>query len=157
MLGQWATELNHVTQIVGGFNSQEKYGGQDGVLFTPVPKQQQASAVRFLNENAFTTPAWAIKPEVLGRISPVGTLDLIKASQLRVLNSLMSGARFNRLVEQEAMDGAAATNPRSFWRMCAGESGASSRPHRCASTLIVATCSGLISSCCPRSSTAELQ
>lgn len=96
MLGQWATELNHVTQIVGGFNSQEKYGGQDGVLFTPVPKQQQASAVRFLNENAFTTPAWAIKPEVLGRISPVGTLDLIKASQLRVLNSLMSGARFNR-------------------------------------------------------------
>jgi len=114
MLGQWATELNHVTQIVGGFNSQEKYAGQDGVLFTPVPRQQQAAAVRFLNENAFTTPTWALKPEVLRRIEPSGALDLIKAGQLRVLNSLMSGPRFNRLVEQEAMDGAAAYKPAEF-------------------------------------------
>src|SRR5215211_6807966 len=34
MLGQWATELTHVTGIVGGFNSQQKHGGQDGVRFT---------------------------------------------------------------------------------------------------------------------------
>ncbi|HSQ19430.1 MAG TPA: zinc-dependent metalloprotease, partial [Blastocatellia bacterium] len=114
MLGQWATELTHVTQIVGGVNSQEKYGGQDGVLFTPVPKLQQAAAVRFLNEHAFATPTWAIKPEVLRRVEPSGALDLIKASQLRVLNSLMNGARFNRLVEQEAMDGAAAYKPAEF-------------------------------------------
>ena len=114
MLGQWATELNHVAQIVGGFNSQEKYGGQEGVLFTPVPKQKQAEAVRFLNDNAFVTPAWALKPEVLRRIEPSGALELIKASQLRVLNSLMSGARFNRLVEQEAIDGAAAYKPAEF-------------------------------------------
>ena len=114
MLGQWATELNHVTAIVGGFNSQEKYAGQDGVLFTPVPRQKQAEAVRFLNDNAFATPTWAIKPDVLRRIQPSGTLDLIKASQLRVLNSLMSGARFNRLVEQEAMDGAGAYKPAEF-------------------------------------------
>ncbi len=114
MLGQWATELNHVTQIVGGFHSQEKYGGQDGVLFTPVPKQKQIEAVRFLNDNAFSTPAWVIKPEVLRRTQPSGALDLIKASQLRVLNSLMSGARFNRLVEQEAIDGAAAYKPAEF-------------------------------------------
>jgi hypothetical protein len=114
MLGQWATELGHVTQIVGGFNSQEKYGGQDGVLFTPVPKQQQMAAVRFLNEHAFVTPSWAIKPDVLRRIEPSGVLDLVKASQMRVLNSLMSGARFNRLVEQEALDGAAAYKPAEF-------------------------------------------
>jgi hypothetical protein len=114
MLGQWATELNHVTAIVGGFYSQEKYAGQDGVVFTPVPKQKQAEAVRFLNDNAFATPAWAIKPDVLRRIQPSGTLDLIRASQLRVLNSLMNGARFNRLVEQEAMDGAAAYKPAEF-------------------------------------------
>ncbi|HSB08464.1 MAG TPA: zinc-dependent metalloprotease [Blastocatellia bacterium] len=114
MLGQWATELNHVTAIVGGFNSQEKYAGQDGVLFTPVPRQKQSDAVRFLNDNAFATPSWAIKPEVLRRIQPSGALDLIRASQLRVLNSLMNGARFNRLVEQEAMDGAAAYKPAEF-------------------------------------------
>src|SRR5438309_7419353 len=64
MLGQWATELTHVTQIVGAFNSQEKYIGQQGVLFQPVPRERQAAAVKFLNETAFQVPAWAIKPEI---------------------------------------------------------------------------------------------
>ena len=45
MLGQWATELNHVTAIVGGFNSQQKHAGQDGVRFVIVPKDRQAAAV----------------------------------------------------------------------------------------------------------------
>src|ERR1044071_8570711 len=61
MLGQWTLELNHVTGIVGGFNSQQKHAGQDGVRFVIVPKERQAAAVRFLNENAFATPAWALK------------------------------------------------------------------------------------------------
>src|SRR4029078_6116516 len=114
MLGQWATELNHVTGLVGGFYSQKKNGGQEGVRFTPVPKQKQQEAVRFLNEQAFATPLWALKPEVLRRIEPTGALDRVKNAQLRVLNSLMSGARFNRLVEQEAIDGAAAYRPTDF-------------------------------------------
>ena len=38
MLGQWALEMNHVAAIVGGFNSQQKHVGQDGVRFTPVPE-----------------------------------------------------------------------------------------------------------------------
>jgi uncharacterized protein DUF4953/uncharacterized protein DUF5117/uncharacterized protein DUF5118 len=114
MLGQWSVELNHVTQIVGGFDSQQKRAGQDGVIFVPVAKQRQADAVRFLNENAFATPAWALKPEILRRIEPVGALDRVKVAQLRILNSLMSPARFNRLVEQEAIDGASAYRPVEF-------------------------------------------
>ena len=38
MLGQWMMEMNHVAEIVGGFNSQEKVVGQEGRLFTPVPR-----------------------------------------------------------------------------------------------------------------------
>ncbi|MEI9811663.1 MAG: zinc-dependent metalloprotease [Acidobacteriota bacterium] len=37
-LGQWSTELGHVVSIIGGANSQEKHGGQSGVLFTVVRK-----------------------------------------------------------------------------------------------------------------------
>jgi Met-zincin/Domain of unknown function (DUF5117)/Domain of unknown function (DUF5118) len=114
MLGQWATELNHVTGIVGGFNSQEKYAGQDGVLFTIVPKERQAAAVRFLNENAFATPSWALKPEILRRIEPSGAVARVNAAQERILNSLLSNARFDRLVEQEAIDGAAAYKAADF-------------------------------------------
>src|SRR4029078_5001410 len=90
MLGQWVTELGHVVQIVGGLNSQQKHAGQDGVRFVPVPKEQKASAIRSLNENAFSTPTWALKPEVLSRIEPNGALDRIRTSQMRVLNSLMN-------------------------------------------------------------------
>ena len=38
MLSQWQTEMNHVAQVVGGFNSQEKVVGQEGRIFTLVPK-----------------------------------------------------------------------------------------------------------------------
>jgi hypothetical protein len=114
LLGQWATELNHVTGIVGGFNSQQKHGGQDGVLFTIVPRDKQAAAVRFLNENAFATPSWALKPDILRRIEPSGALLRVNAAQERVLNSLLGNARFNRLIEQEAIDGMAAYKPADF-------------------------------------------
>ena len=114
MLGQWATELNHVTAIVGGFDSQQKHAGQDGVRFTIVPRARQAAAVRFLNDNAFATPTWAIRPEILRRIEPTGVLDRVNAAQERVLNSLLSNTRFARLVEQEAIDGAASYRPADF-------------------------------------------
>lgn len=114
MLGQWATELNHVTGIVGGFNSQQKHAGQDGVRFVIVPREQQAAAVRFLNENAFATPTWALKPEILRRIEAAGALQRVNLAQERILNSLLSNTRFDRLVEQEAIDGVAAYKPGDF-------------------------------------------
>ena len=94
MLGQWATELNHVTGIVGGFNSQQKHGGQDGVRFVIVPKERQAAAVRFLNENAFATPSWAVKPEILRRIEPSGALARVNRG---------AGARSELALEQRAV------------------------------------------------------
>ena len=114
MLGQWATELNHVAAIVGGFNSQQKHAGQDGVRFVIVPKERQAAAVRFLNENAFATPSWALKPEILRRIEPAGAMARVNTAQERILNSLLNNARFDRLVEQEAIDGVAAYRPADF-------------------------------------------
>ena len=116
MLGQWATELNHVTGIVGGFNSQQKHAGQEGARFTIVPRERQRAAVKFLNDNAFATPTWAIKPEILRRLEPTGELDRVKAAQQRVLNSLLSNARMGRLIEQEALDGTAAYRPADFLR-----------------------------------------
>lgn len=114
MLGQWTIELNHVTGIVGGFNSQQKHFGQDGVRFVIVPKERQMAAVRFLNENAFATPSWAVKAEILRRIEPAGALARVNVAQERILNSLLSNARFDRLVEQEALDGTVSYKPAEF-------------------------------------------
>jgi hypothetical protein len=114
VLGQWSLEMNHVAAIVGGYNSQQKHVGQTGVRFKLIPRTKQQAAVRFLIDNAFKPPKWALNPDILRRIEPVGVLDRVEASQSRVLNSLLSSARVNRLVEQEALDGPAAYPPLDF-------------------------------------------
>jgi hypothetical protein len=113
MLGQWTLEMNHVAAIVGGFNSQQKYVGQEGPIFTAVAKHRQKSAVAFLADNAFATPKWAVDPEILSRIEAVGVLSRIRTAQYSVLNTLLNSARFNRLVEQEAV-GSDAYSPVEF-------------------------------------------
>lgn len=114
MLGQWTLEMGHVAAIGGGFDTREKYVGQEGVLFTPVPKARQEAAVKFLNENAFITPTWTVDPQILRRIEPTGALGRIRNAQNTVLTNLLSRARFARMVEQEAVDGSAAYTPADF-------------------------------------------
>ena len=114
VVGQWARELGHVTQIVGAFESFEKHGGQEGVRFNLISKERQVAAVKFLNANAFATPVMLLRPEVLRRIEPAGALTRIRSAQLQVLTSLMSAQRFDRLVEQEALDGPKAYRPSEF-------------------------------------------
>jgi len=108
MLNQWQLEMNHVAQVIGGFNSQEKVVGQEGRLFTLVPKVRQEEALKFLVDNAFTTPLWMIDPEILRRIEPTGILMRIRNAQQSVLNTVLNDQRFARLVEQQAVDGSAA-------------------------------------------------
>ena len=114
MISQWQTEMSHVTQIVGGFNSQEKAIGQEGRIFSLVPKERQEEAVKFLNENAFATPTWMVDEEILRRIEAVGVLDRIHNAQQSVLTNLLNSARFARLVEQETLDGSRAYAPTEF-------------------------------------------
>ncbi len=111
-LGQWVREMNHVGALVGGFLSQQRHDGQDGVRFWPVPADRQAEAVRFLNENAFQTPEFMIRPDILRRIEPSGVLARLLNSQRSVMNFLLNPARFTRLVEQEALDTTAYTPTR---------------------------------------------
>ena len=108
MLGQWVREMNHVTAVVGGFDTRQTVGGQGSMRFVPVPSARQREAVRFLNAHAFTTPMLFVKPEILRRIEPVGVLERIRISQQQVLAALLADARVGRLVEQEAIDGSAA-------------------------------------------------
>jgi len=114
LVGQWALEMNHVAAVIGGVRSQQKHVGQSGVRFTTIPRETQAEALAFLNDHAFATPMFLIDPEILRRIEPAGALDRIRASQARVLRSLLGAGRIRRLVEQEAIDGDAAYSATDF-------------------------------------------
>jgi hypothetical protein len=115
LLGQWVLEMNHVAAVVGGVQSRQKTTNQDGPRFVAMPRERQREAMQFLSANAFTTPRFVIKPDILRRIEPVGTLDRIRTSQTRVLATLVAESRINRLVEQEAVDGANAYRPTEFF------------------------------------------
>jgi hypothetical protein len=114
LIGQWTTEMNHVTQTVGGFLSQQKHIGQTGLRFTPVPKARQMDAVKFLLDNAFQTPQFMVRPDILRLIQPTGAIARVRTAQNSVMNSLLQVNRLDRLIEQAAMDGAAAYTPVQF-------------------------------------------
>jgi hypothetical protein len=103
LIGQWRTELTHVTNIIGGAESQEKYGSQPGVRFTPVAKARQQAAVKFLGENAFATPSFFLDQDILRKLEPTGSVPRIVSAQSAILNSLLQPARLIRLAEHEGM------------------------------------------------------
>jgi hypothetical protein len=114
MISQWSTEMTHVASVVGGMNSQEKVVGQEGRVFNLIPKPRQQAAVKFLLDNAFTTPGWMVDEEILRRIEPVGAIERIHTAQYRVLSNLMNSARLARLVEEQTLDGNLAYSPVEF-------------------------------------------
>jgi hypothetical protein len=105
MLGQWGNEMRHVANVVGGTESQEKYGGQTGPRYRTIAKERQKQAVLFLRDNAFTTPTYFLRDDILRYIEPDGALPRINTAQTSVLNFLFNDRRLERVVEYAAMAG----------------------------------------------------
>jgi len=106
MVGQWTTEMGHVVKVIGGVDSQQKHIGQNGVRFVTVAKSRQQAAVQFLLNNAFQTPSFMIRPEILRRIQPTGIIDRVRTAQGGIIGQLLQAARLDRMAEQYALDGA---------------------------------------------------
>jgi hypothetical protein len=102
LIAQWAREMGHVAVVVGGVNQYIKYPTQEGVQYVNVPREKQAEAVRFLNQNAFTTPTFFLDLNILRRVEPTGSVERIRQRQTALLNTLLADARLSRLVEQSA-------------------------------------------------------
>ena len=105
LISQWSTELTHVANVIGGVETQDKYGSQAGAVFTPVAGAKQRAALRFLNENAFPTPSFFLVPAINSRITDNAGIAQINSAQARVLTSVLDDARMARLIEIEALPG----------------------------------------------------
>jgi hypothetical protein len=101
LIGQWRTELSHVANIIGGADSQEKYGSQQGVRFNPIARERQKEAVQFLNENAFATPSFFLVDDITRRMEPQGSVARLVQAQNSILNNLLQNGRMIRLSEYE--------------------------------------------------------
>ena len=114
MVSQWTTEMGHVVRVIGGVDSQQKHIGQQGVRFQTVAKNKQAEALQFLLNNAFTTPTFMIRPEILRRIQPTGIITRVQGMQAGLMTQLLQAAKLDHMAEQAALDGALAYSPLQF-------------------------------------------
>jgi hypothetical protein len=111
MVAQWSVNMAPVVRIVGGMESQQVHIGQEGVKFKTVPKARQAAALDFLMANAFKTPAFMTRPDVLRRIQASGAVDRVRTAQAAILAALLQNARLDRMTEQATLDGTIAYTP----------------------------------------------
>jgi hypothetical protein len=110
----WSVEMSPVVRVIGGVDSQQLHIGQEGVRFKTVPKARQSAALDFLVANAFRTPAFMVRPEVLRRIQPSGAVDRVRTAQTTILNALLLNARIDRMTEQATLDPTMAYTPLQF-------------------------------------------
>jgi len=124
VISQWNRYVGHVTLLVGGVEWTRMAQGQEGVPYTPVPSASQRAAVVYLDRQVFRTPDWLINADLLYRIEATGTHDRIRGLQLSALNQILNIPRMKRMIEHEAIQGAAAYSllemltdlRRSIWR-----------------------------------------
>ena len=99
---QWRTELSHVITVVGGSTILLKSGSQPGPVYTPLSRERQQAAVRFLNANAFQTPTLLLDSTLERRYEPSGMGGRINAVQTSLLRSLLADDRMQRLIDYTA-------------------------------------------------------
>jgi hypothetical protein len=104
LLSVWSRYVGHVVAHVGGVEEETKNPSQEGVVYTPVSKSYQKSAISWLHSNAFETPDWLIDQSILQNINYAGYTDRIRSLQARHLNNLLSFERLGRLIDHKALD-----------------------------------------------------
>jgi hypothetical protein len=99
LLTQRRMELFHVMKLVGGIVETDYHSGRGDEVFKPVPGPKQRQAVKFLVDNALTTPRDLLIPAILSRIQATGVADQVLASQRAIVNNLLSEPRAKRMEE----------------------------------------------------------
>ncbi|MBI3822406.1 MAG: zinc-dependent metalloprotease [Planctomycetes bacterium] len=98
--GNWfrAVALN-----VGGVVESRTLGGRGTETFTRVSKDKQRQAVKFLNDNAFTTPTKMLNPAIVNQFRYTGVANDISGQQKGLMQSLLSSGRIRRLMDDELL------------------------------------------------------
>lgn len=108
LIGVWTRFAGHVITNVGGVYEELKTTDQSGATYTPIAKSEQLESMKFLNEDVFTTPDWLLQKEILDNLEPTKAIQAIENMQSRLLSSLLRKDRLERMIENEALNGAEA-------------------------------------------------
>ena len=95
--------FNAVALEVGGVVESRTLGGRGKESFTRIPKERQKQAVKFLTEQAFTTPTKLFDPAIVNRFKYTGLSNDISGQQKTLMLSLLSVNRIRRLMDEELL------------------------------------------------------
>jgi hypothetical protein len=104
VVGQYRRYMGHVTANIGGVYEFYKTYDQDGAVYIHTPRDKQVRAMKFLNEQLFTTPEWMLDEEIFNKIQFDGYLEDLRSLQERTLNNLLDFGRFARMMENEELN-----------------------------------------------------
>jgi hypothetical protein len=100
-----------VAKQVGGVVEYRTLGGRGGETFVRVSKDKQREAVKFLLDNALTTPTKLLNPGIVNQFKFTGAASAVTGQQRAILASLLSSSRMGRLFDGEVLLGDKAYTP----------------------------------------------
>lgn len=101
IIDQYGRYMGHAAKNIAGIYETPKTSEQEGPIYEFVPKATQQEAMRFLNKQLFTTPAWLINENISALIGD-NSMANIGTRQETILNRLTSNSTFAKLIRAEA-------------------------------------------------------
>ena len=105
VISQFNRYMGHVSNNIGGVYEYYKTADQEGAVYTPVAKDHQKEALKFIQENLFETPEWLIDTDIFGRIEYSGSVERVRSLQERTLRNILSLGKMARLIEAQTLYG----------------------------------------------------
>lgn len=103
LLGHRARWFSAVAKQIGGVVEYRTLGGRGGESFVRVSKDKQKEAVKFLLENAFTTPTKLLNPGLVNQFKYSSAAADIAKQQRTLLAGLLGSNRLSRLCDAELL------------------------------------------------------
>ena len=105
VLGQFNRYMGHVASNVGGVYEIYKTYDQEGAVYTHVAKDHQKKAMKFIQDQLFTTPSWMLDENIFNKIESAGSIERVRGIQTRTLNNMLDFGRMQRMLENETLNG----------------------------------------------------
>ena len=105
VVAQFRRYMGHVSNNIGGVYEYHKTADQEGAVYTHVSKEHQKDAMNFMQEQLFETPEWLIDQNIFNKIEYSGSVERIRATQERYLNTMLQLGKLARIIENETLNG----------------------------------------------------
>lgn len=103
LIGQRSRYLNSVVKLIGGVRETRFLGGRGGDTFVRTTPEEQRQAIRYLLDEALSTPTWLTDPKLLNRIAMIDVTGPVVNSQKRLLGEMLQPIRFRVLEDAESL------------------------------------------------------